>query len=161
MKKQTAYQVDESTGEIIDSHIPPFVRTPWNYNRDFVSRETGTENEEPTLAQQHFKDECDINQILEKFNVTGVVPTNVRQPINQDFIETMDYQTSLNAIMEAEAAFMEMPAKVRAEFENDPGKFIQFFEREENRERAVALGLIKGAPEAPKPPETPSAPRAE
>ena len=63
--------------------------------------------------------------------------------------------------MEAEASFMEMPAKVRAEFDNDPGKFVQFFEREENRERAVALGLIKGAPEAPKPPETPSAPGAE
>ena len=161
MKKQTPYQVAGETGEIIESHMAPFVRTPWNYNREFVSRETGTTNEEPTLTQQHFKEECDINQILEKFNVTGAVPTNVRQPINQDFIEAIDYQTALNALMEAEASFMEMPAKVRAEFDNDPGKFVQFFEREENRERAVALGLIKGAPEAPKPPETPSTPGAE
>ena len=131
--------INDETGEVI---ITPFLRTPYNFDPDQNSIETGTSCPEETLAQQQFRDECDINTILEKFGVTGMVPTNVRQPLREDFVEAMDYQSALNALMEAEASFMEMPAKLRAEFDNDPGKFIDFFEREENRDRAIQLGLI-------------------
>lgn len=150
--------VDNDTGEII---IAPFMRTPHNFDRDVNSVETGTSCPEETLAQQQFRDECDINTILERFGITGMVPTNVRQPLTEDFIDAMDYQSALNALMEAEQSFMEMPAKVRAEFQNDAGKFIDFFGREENRERAIELGLIHKPAEAPvqgavPPPVTPT-----
>ena len=57
-----------------------FLRTKYNYDRDAVSRETATEcREEEDQTQQHFKDECDINIILDRFQVTGTVPTNVRR----------------------------------------------------------------------------------
>ena len=48
-----------------------FVRNPYNYDMDKVSNETGLECKDPSLAQQHMKDECDINTIVEQFRVTG------------------------------------------------------------------------------------------
>ena len=153
--------VNKETGEIV---ITPFMRTPYNFDPDQNSIETGTSCPEETLAQQQFRDECDINTILDRFGVTGMVPTNVRQPLAMDFIEATDYQSALNALIEAEQSFMEMPAKVRAEFDNDPGKFIDFFEREENRERAIELGLIQKPAETPTqgavPPPVPPTPGA-
>jgi len=153
--------INTETGEII---MAPFMRTPYNFDRDENSIETGTSCPEETLAQQQFRDECDINTILDRFGVTGTVPTNVRQPLTEDFIDAMDYQSALNALIEAEQSFMEMPAKVRAEFDNDPGKFIEFFGREENRERAIQLGLIQKPAETPVqgavPPPVPPTPGA-
>ena len=36
------------------------------YDRDAVSRETMTVNKEPSLSKQEFKEECDINVLLER-----------------------------------------------------------------------------------------------
>ena len=154
-------EMTDDNGEIIQT---PFIRTQYNYNRDAVSLECGHANNEPTMTQQQFRDECDINTILDRFGVTGMVPTNVRQPLAMDFVEATDYQSALNALIEAEQSFMEMPAKIRAEFDNDPGKFITFFEHEENRERAIQLGLIQKPAETPTqgavPPPVPPTPGA-
>lgn len=151
-RSQTVPIVHKDTGEIIGHRVAwqaPHMRTQWNFDREQNSIDTGTSCPEETLAQQQFKDECDINTILDRFGITGTVPTNVRQPLSEDFVDTMDYQSALNALIEAESAFMEMPAKIRAEFDNDPGRFIEFFEREENRERAIKLGLINKPAETP------------
>ena len=125
--------IDNDTGEIKENFKRVFIRTPYNYDTKAVSRETATICPEPTLAQQQFRDECDINVMLERFQVTGTMPQNVRQPIAQDFIDAMDYQSALNALIEAEESFMQMPAKIRAEFNNDPGEFIRFFENDKTR----------------------------
>ena len=57
-----------------------FLRTPYNYDRDAASNESGLACEEPSLAQQHFKDECDINNILRQFNITGLLPESPLSP---------------------------------------------------------------------------------
>lgn len=138
-------KVDPDTGEITTTSPIPFVffRTKWNYDTAEATAATGTSCPEPTLTQQQFRDECDINTILERFGVTGELPTNVRQPIMADFIEALDYQDAMNAIRAANEAFMEMPAGVRARFNNNPHEFVQFFSKEENREEGVRLGLIE------------------
>lgn len=131
--------INAETGEITYGTI---CRTPFNYDTDKASDETATVCEEETRTQQQFKDECDINIIMERFGITGELPTNVRQPIMTDFIDALDYQSALNAIREADAAFMEMPAGVRARFQNNPQTFIEFFSKEENRAEGEKLGLI-------------------
>lgn len=136
-----------------------FLRTPYNYNRDDASNETGTAcKPEEDMTQQNFKDECDINVIVERFGVTGELPQNVRQPIQEDFIEAVDYHTAQNALIAARDAFMEMPAKVRERFKNDPGEFVNFFGREENRAEAESLGLVMPRPKTEEPSKTPPAP---
>ncbi len=123
-----------------------FVRNPYNYDMALVSQETGLFCEDPSLAQQHMKDECDINVIVERFGVTGQVPVSPIEPLYGDFSGVSDYHTALNKIRAADEAFMALPAKVRAKFENDPNALLQFLENEDNRNEAIEIGLIDGKP---------------
>jgi len=124
----------------------PFVRNPYNYDMALVSQETGLACKDPSLAQQHMKDECDINVIVERFGVTGQLPVKAIEPSYGDFSGVSDYHTALNKIKAAEAEFMALPAKIRAKFDNDPNSLLNFLENEQNRDEAIELGLIDGEP---------------
>ena len=120
----------------------PFVRSPYNYNTDAASNESGLRCEDASLTQQHQKDQADINFIVDQFNVTGILPTAPVSPQYGDFSGIGDYQSALNAIMAMEDEFMSLPANVRARFENDPEKLLDFMSNDKNREEAIKLGLI-------------------
>jgi len=126
----------------------PFVRNPYNYDMDKVSDETGLLCKDPSLAQQHMKDECDINVIVERFGVTGQIPQTPIEPSYGDFSGVTDYHTAMNKIKAADAAFMALPAKLRAKFDHDPNALLNFLENETNRSEAIQLGLIDGQPVA-------------
>lgn len=126
-----------------------FLRSPYNYDTDEVSEETGLVCPEETLAKQSFKDQADINVIVNTFMKTGILPESVNMPKYGDFSEATDYQTALNLVMQAEDAFMSLPATLRARFENDPGQLLAFLEDEGNRAEAVALGLVQAQVEEP------------
>lgn len=121
-----------------------FVRNPYNYDMALVSQETGLECKDPSLAQQHMKDECDINVIVERFGVTGQLPTTPLEPSYGDFSGVTDYHTAMNAIKAADTAFMGLPAQLRARFDHDPNALLQFLQSEQNRDEAIMLGLIDG-----------------
>lgn len=129
----------------------PFLKTPYNFDRDLASAEFGQANTEPTRTQQQFKEECDINTIVERFGLTGELPENVRVPVDGDFTGVTDYQTALNLILEAEASFMEFPANVRERFHNDPGELVSFVSDPANLEEARKLGIARPAPTPPAP----------
>jgi phage internal scaffolding protein len=120
----------------------PFLRTPYNYDTNAASDESGLHCEDATLAQQHFKDECDINNILRQFNVTGLLPEAPLSPRYGDFSGITDYHTAMNAVIAAEDGFMALPADLRARFQNDPAQLIDFLSDENNRSEAEKLGLL-------------------
>ncbi len=122
-----------------------FLRTPYNYDTDAASNESGLACEEPTLAQQHFKEECDINTILQKFSITGILPEAPLSPRYGDFSGIGDYHTALNRVMAAQEEFESLPAQIRARFDNDPAKLIDFLDDESNRTEAENLGLVERA----------------
>ena len=121
----------------------PFLRTPYNYDTIAASNESGLACEEPTLAQQQFKDECDINNILRQFNVTGQLPDAPLSPRYGDFTGIGDYKTALDRVIAAEEEFMSLPAQIRARFNNDAAELIQFLDQDENRAEAEKLGLVE------------------
>ena len=123
------------------------LRQPYAYDTDAASNESGLACEEPTLAQQHYKDECDINTILERFNVTGMLPQNPISPKYGDFSGITDYHSALNAVMGAMEEFDNLPAKIRAKFDNEPALLIEFLQDENNRQEAVELGLVRAVSE--------------
>ena len=125
-----------------------FVRNPYNYDMALVSQETGLECNDPSLAQQHMKDECDINVLVERFGVTGNMPLSPIPASYGDFSGVGDYHTALNQIRAADEAFMGLPAKLRAKFDHDPNALLQFLQNEQNRDEAIQLGLIDGQPVA-------------
>jgi phage internal scaffolding protein len=125
-----------------------FVRNPYNYDMALVSQESGLECKDPSLAQQHMKDECDINVLVERFGVTGQLPHTPLEPSYGDFSGVSDYHTAMNAIKAADTAFMGLPAQLRAKFDHDPNALLQFLQNEQNRDEAIMLGLIDGKPVA-------------
>ena len=124
----------------------PFVRNPYNYDMALVSQETGLVCQDPSLAQQHMKDECDINVIVERFGVTGLLPQTPVSPQYGDFSGVTDYHSALNQINATMDDFMALPAQLRVRFDHDPVKLLEFLENDQNRDEAIHLGLIDGQP---------------
>lgn len=119
------------------------VKNPITYDRDKNSDLAKLVFVGPTRTQQSFRDECDINNILRKFNVTGQLPVGSVQPQYGDFSGITDYQSALNAVMAAQDSFLQLPAKVRAKFGNDPAVFVEFASDEANKDELKALGLLR------------------
>jgi len=120
-----------------------FLRTQFNYDHNAASNASGLVCEEPTRAQQHHKDECDINVILERFGKTGQIPVNAISGTYGDFSGVHDYHTAINALIAAESEFAALPANIRTRFANDPANLMQFLENPENKTEAIELGLIQ------------------
>lgn len=136
----------------------PFLRTPYNYDRMAASNESSIACPEETRTKQAYKEECDINTIVRRFNLTGQLPENVRQPQYADFTEAYDYHTAMNAIRAAGESFMAMPAAVRKRFDNDPGKFVDWVNDDKNHDEARKMGLTKTPfPQEPKEAKDPPA----
>jgi phage internal scaffolding protein len=136
-------------------YTAPFVRHAFNYDRDEVSLVSGLATPEPTMAQQQFKEECDINVICERFGLTGELPVAGRMPTYGDFTGVGDFQSAMEAVVLASEAFMALPALVRERFSHDPQRFVEFCSDPANLEEARKLGLAPAA--EPPPPSTPSA----
>ena len=122
-----------------------FLRTPYNYDRDAATNESGLHCEDASLAQQHFKEECDINTILQKFNITGLLPEQPISPRYGDFTGIGDYHTAMNRVLAVQDEFEALPAQIRARFENDPAQLIEFLDNSDNRPEAEQLGLVEKA----------------
>lgn len=133
-----------------------------NWTGDILDLKTGELVKEPSMTKQSFKDECDINNIVRRFEVTGIldhVNRAAEQGAYLDLPDGLDLQVGLNMIEQANAAFMALPAATRAEFDNDPVKFVDAFHNptEAQQERFIALGLAKDMRPPKPPPEAPPA----
>jgi len=98
----------------------------------------------PSRTKQSHKDECDINNIIKQFKVTGMfnhVRNNAAQGVYTDLPEPVEFQEALNIVMGAENAFAMLPAKIRDEFGNDPQRFLAFTADPRNADRMAELGL--------------------
>lgn len=141
--------IDLETGEV----VTPFLRTAYNYDTNAAGDESGLACLDATLAQQQFKEECDINTIVRNFGLTGELPTSLVVPQPADFDQVHDFQTAMNVLRKAEESFMEMPADIRYEFGNDPGRFLAFVHNPANEARARELGILTPTPAPIAPPE--------
>jgi len=112
--------------------------------------------DEIVRVKQEFKEECDINFIVARYKKTGVLPDDARLAAARygDFSQIPDYQEMHEKLNAARQLFAALPARVRTEFNNDPGAFIDAASTPEGRELMVKLGLGKEV--EPKPPGEPS-----
>lgn len=120
-----------------------FLRAPGNYDVDVASDESGLFcDPDEGVTQQQFAEECDINVIVGRFGLTGELPEVAHAPVSGDFSGVFDYQSALNAVLKAEEGFMEFPGELRARFNNDPQRLMEFLDNPANREEAIKLGLV-------------------
>jgi len=123
-----------------------FCRSPYNYDMDLASDKHGLSCDDASLTQQQFKEESDINTIVDRFMKSGVLPNPVNMPQYIDYEGVFDYQTAMNSVRSADEQFMRMDAKVRARFNNSPQEFLSFFADPANTEEAIRLGLAVPKP---------------
>lgn len=126
------------------------LRTPYNYDRDEVSKNTALVCEDESLAQQNMKAETDLNVMIRKY---GVLPAH---EVNwKEFDATVipkDYHDLQNMMKAADAAFLSLPGEVRQAVDNDPEKFLAMVDakqaeikKQEKESKAAQAAVDKGS----------------
>lgn len=131
-------------GNVIGFYIEPGARPTWT--GEVLDPKTGELVKEPSMTKQSFKDECDINNIVRRFEATQSwdhVSDKLKQGYFDDLPSGLDLHMAYNILQQSEEAFMALPAAVRAQFENDPVKFVDAFNNptEEQQAKFIELGL--------------------
>lgn len=123
----------------------------WHEVNGKLVRRFTTDPEGASMTQKHQAPDTDINVIVKRFGVTGQMPTRLNGLNLGAFDEVFDYQTAMNAVIAADRAFLTVDPDIRARFNNDPGRFMEFALNKENEEELRQLGLWN--PLVEKPPE--------
>jgi len=135
----------------------PFLRAPGNYDPDEASDQAGLAiDQAESKTQQQFKEECDINTIVERFGLGYDLPETVGLPVTGDFTQVVDFKTAQDIVTAAQTAFNELPGALRARFANSPQRLYEFMNDSSNLAEARELGLVNPAP--PEPPAPPAPP---
>lgn len=133
------------------------VLNPFTIDADKHSKAHGLKFDDPSLTVQADAEQADINTIVRKFGVTGMLPYGNLQPVYDDFTDyPTDYHTAMNLIRGADSAFMDLPAEVRSAFNNDAGLFLDAVQDPSQYDRLSSLGLVP-----PKSEESPAAAGSE
>lgn len=114
--------------------------------------------EDESLAQQQFAEEADINVLVKRFGLDkGALPVAPLDPsFYGDFSDVPDLRTALERVREAENRFMDLPAALRAKFDNSAAKLWHWVNDPINSDEAVRLGLLRSEVEQTDPPAPPA-----
>lgn len=105
--------------------------------------------DDPGFTQQHFREECDINNILDRYAQTGIVPER-HGAFYGDFSEGLEYREALDRLKSTQGEFDALPARTRDFFGNDPARFLDFVSNPENKPHFATIGLIDAViPQSP------------
>lgn len=118
-------------------------------------------SEDPSMTKQSFKGECDINNILVRYQKTGVFDHVNKYDGQYGDATENDYQDAMNLIISADEMFSDLPAQARKYFDNDPSKFLAFFDgtpTPERGEKLRELGLAFDTRPQPGPSDIPDTP---
>lgn len=96
-----------------------------------------------TMTQQHQKEQCDVNSIIEKYRKTGhIAHTRKGEGRYGDFSKYHDFRANLELVSDAQTQFDALPAHLRKRFANDPANLVEFLLDPSNKEEAQKLGLV-------------------
>lgn len=97
-----------------------------------------------TTEQAH-KKQCDVNEIIRKYDKTGLIAHTVKFEHKYGDATGADFKEAMDMVLGAQAMFDELPIHVKKRFDQSPEKYLKFFEDENNRDEAIKLGLINEA----------------
>lgn len=114
-------------------------RSAYDPHKKYVFKTVGD-----SLTQQHFKEECEVINIIKKHDRNGIIEHVQRgQARYGDFSEVHDYREALDLVRNAKEEFMAIPSDIRKKFDNDPGKFYEFVSNPDNKEVLEKMGFIE------------------
>lgn len=132
------------------------VLNPFTIDPDLHSDSHSLECLDESKTVQADLQQSDINFIVKQFGLTHELPYGQQVPVFADYADIPnDYHAAKNFMMDAEHAFMQMPAEQRSRFDNDPGKLLAFLADDANRKAAEELGFVPRPSPLPNPAEPP------
>ena len=96
-----------------------------------------------SMTKQSFAKELDVNNIIRKYNKTGVLQKLTEFEGEYGEFDEYDLRTAIEKVQKANDMFQEVPSKIRAQFDNNAGKFIDFATNEANLDQMREWGLAK------------------
>lgn len=112
--------------------------------------------DDPSLTDQSFTDECDINNVILRFAGTGELPPRRNEAIGEylDVSEVGDLHQALNTARAGRELFNALPLHIREAIGNDPMRLLDAIEAHQassriNTEPDVTAPVTPGAPPAP------------
>jgi len=96
-----------------------------------------------SMTKQSMKDECDINNIVKKYDRTGVLTHVNTYEAQYGEVSAQDFLEAMLIVKEAENMFQSLPSEVRSRFDGDPAKFLEFMDNPDNIDEMVELGLAE------------------
>jgi len=77
-------------------------------------------------TQQHFKQSCDVNNIVAHYTATGIDPYADRLKQQRfGFASSKTYEEAMRDTAEVNSAFLDLPSAKRAEYQNEPGNWLE------------------------------------
>ena len=110
--------------------------------------EKGLEFTQPSLTQQQFKDECEIESLLKAHNlgqVMGILNNHGQQPLYGDVSDIPDFHDAQNHVARATEYFEGLPSDVRSRFNNSLSEFLTTLNDPGAREALTDMGVLKKA----------------
>lgn len=105
-------------------------------------------------TKSEFKEECDLNVLMARYKKTGILPAGRNaMPQYFDASEVPDFHQAMQLVIDAEVAFMRLPASVRKQFGNDPTAFLEYATDPKNVDQMRKWGLADEPERAPEPVE--------
>ncbi|AXQ65754.1 MAG: internal scaffolding protein [Microviridae sp.] len=96
---------------------------------------------EELLTEQNHAEMCDVHSIVKRFERTQMFDHVSSYGAYGDYISGLDFHSAMNQIAEAESMFETIPSKLRAEFGNDPARFLSWIQDENNRDEIEGKGF--------------------
>lgn len=117
------------------------------YKRPVVE---GVKFEKPSMTQQCFKEQCDINRILDAYKVKaramGVSVAELMPKVGSeqfaDVSNLDDYLDAQNRIAQVNQMFEALPAEVRRSYGDDPRNFVSALGDSTNYRKFAELGIM-------------------
>lgn len=113
---------------------------------------TGYACKTPTLTQQHFKEQCDVNNIINRFTASarasGASLSDLLPPVtSKDFADVSnvgDFLDASNRVARMVETFEALPADVRRRYQDQPSVFVQALNSPEELRFLSTKGIISG-----------------
>lgn len=125
-------------------------RTPKRYFTSFDDEKKSVDR-----TKQSFKDECDVNKIVDKYPdiysdknvVKSIIDSIDANPgLFTDFDSDATYQDALAIVQKAEEQFNALPVQIRDRFKYNPTEFLSYVSDPANIDEMQRYGLIINKP---------------
>lgn len=102
--------------------------------------------EEPSLTDQSQYNDTDINNIVRRYQTTGLLDSPGAVPFETlqygDATLLPDYQTALDLVNSVETEFSSLPSEVREKFGHDPMQLLEALQDPTKQQMLQDIGLL-------------------